>query len=372
MNVDPVVSNSNNIFSRNWIRINVTFALVLSLLADFFVPEQFLRDSKYYDQLISSSVTGFTGPINLIENIYSFIGVNASGLFLRILSTIIFIFNIYLISRFMELKFSKIPQYVIFSLSFLLIPFYGSGYSKELIVAITNVLIILILNKYKYFQYLYIPFLSTLIGVLLRPYYFLTLFFFIIIYQIFKHFRSLLTRILILHLLFSTLMTLEYKSKMVLSSTGYDLLNIRLNAQSVLGIAARSNIEHSAYDGNFFHNVTVFTQITKSMIFPYEEFTLSPYIILASGVNAMVWVIILKCLTVQFSKTKNMIYHIAIFLLSFTLTAQIFEVDAGSFVRHFFPYLAFGAIILGLDRNKYFVLKNSKTILRNSNRKIDN
>jgi hypothetical protein len=86
----------------------------------------------------------------------------------------------------------------------------------------------------------------------------------------------------------------------------------------------------------------------------------------------MVWVILLKCLTVQFSKTKNMIYHIAIFLLSFTLTAQIFEVDAGSFVRHFFPYLAFGAIILGLDRNKYFLLKNSKTILRNSNRKIDN
>jgi hypothetical protein len=372
MNVDPVLSNSNNIFSRNWLRINVTFALMLSLLADFFVPEQFLRDSKYYDQLISSSVTGYTGPINLIENTYSFIGVNTSGLFLRIFSTIIFIFNIYLISRFMQLKFSKIPQYMIVSASFLLIPFYGSGYSKELIVVIANIIIILILNKYKYFEYLYIPILSTSIGLTLRPYYLLTLLFFIIIYQIFKYFRSLLTRILILHLLFSTLITLEYKFKIVLTSTGYDLLNIRLNAQSVLGIAARSNIEHSAYNGNFFHNMTSFTQITESMIFPYNEFTLSPYIIFASGINTMVWVILLKCLTVQFSKTKNMTYHIAIFLLSFTLTAEIFEVDAGSFVRHFFPYLAFGAIIIGLDRNRHLLLKNSNTILRNSNRRINN
>jgi hypothetical protein len=367
-----VVSKSNNFFSRNWFRINASFALLLSLLANFFVPEQFLRDSTYYDQLISSSVTGYTGPVNLIEKIYAFIGVNASGLFLRIFSTIIFIINIYLISRFMQLKFSKIPQYVIFSFSFLLIPFYGSGYSKELIVAIANIIIILILNIYKYFEHLYIPILSTFIGLTLRPYYFLTLLFFIIIYQIFKYFRSSLTRILILHLLFSTLITLEYKFKIVLTSTGYDLLNIRLNAQSVLGIAARSNIEHSAYNGNFFHNVTVFTQITKSMIFPYDEFTLSPYIILASGINTMVWVILLKCLTVQFSKTKNMIYHIAIFLLSFTLTAEIFEVDAGSFVRHFFPYLAFGAIIMGLDRNKYLRLNKSNTISRNSNRRIDN
>jgi len=167
-------------------------------------------------------------------------------------------------------------------------------------------------------------------------------------------------------------MTLEYKSKMILTSTGYDLLNIRLNAQSVLGIAARSNIEHRAYNGNFFHNVTVFTQITKSMIFPYDKFTLSPYIILASGINTIVWVILLKCLTVQFSKNKSMIYHIAIFLLSFTLTAEIFELDAGSFVRHFFPYLAFGAIIIGLDRNRHLLLKNSNTILRNSNRRINN
>jgi hypothetical protein len=108
------------------------------------------------------------------------------------------------------------------------------------------------------------------------------------------------------------------------------------------------------------------------MIFPYDEFTLSPYIIFASGINAMVWVILLKCLTVQFSKTKNMTYHIAIFLLSFTLTAEIFELDAGSFVRHFFPYLAFGAIIIGLDRNRHLPLKNSNTILRNSNRRINN
>ena len=367
-----MVSKSNNFFSRNWLRINATFALLLSLFANFFVPEQFLRDSKYYDQLISSSVTGYTGPINLIENIYSFIGVNASGLFLRILSTIIFIFNVYLISRFMQLKFSTIPQYVIFSFSFLLIPFYGSGYSKELIVAIANIIILLILNKYKYFQYLYIPFLSTLIGLTLRPYYLLTLLFFVIIYQIFKYVKFSFNRVLILHLLFSTLMTLEYNFKLVLTSTGYDLLNIRLNAQSVLGIAARSNIEHSAYNGNFLHNVTVFTQITKSMIFPYDEFTSSPYIILAFGINTMVWIILLKCLTVQFSKTKNMIYHIAIFLLSFTLTAEIFEVDAGSFVRHFFPYLAFGSIIIGLDRNKNLLHKNSNTILRNSNRRVDN
>lgn len=367
-----MVSKSNNFFSRNWLRINASFALLLSLLADFFVPEQFLRDSTYYDQLISSSVTGYTGPINLIEKTYAFFGVNASGLFLRILSTIIFIFNIYLISRFMQLKFSKISQYVIFSSSFLLIPFYGSGYSKELIVVIANIIIILILNIYKYFEYLYIPILSTSIGLTLRPYYLLTLLFFIIIYQIFKYFRSSLTRILILHLLFSTLITFEYKFKIVFTSTGYDLLNIRLNAQSVLGIAARSNIEHSAYNGNFFHNMTVFTQITKSMIFPYNEFTLSPYIILASGINTMVWVILLKCLTAQFSKTKNMIYHTAMFLLSFTLTAEIFEVDAGSFVRHFFPYLAFGAIIMGLDRNKHLRLNKSNTISRNSNRRIDN
>ena len=75
-------------------------------------------------------------------------------------------------------------------------------------------------------------------------------------------------------------------------------------------------------------------------------------------------VILLKCLTVQFSKTKNMIYHIAIFLLSFTLTAEIFEVDAGSFVRHFFPYLAFGSIIIGLDRNKHLHKQTTHTHTR--------
>lgn len=100
MIVAMMLKNESLRFSQLWVAINSLLAVVLSFVSVSIVPEQFLRDSSYFDQILSSSVSGFSGPVSLIGEIYSFIGVHTPGVTLRLVSTAIFIINVQLFFRY--------------------------------------------------------------------------------------------------------------------------------------------------------------------------------------------------------------------------------------------------------------------------------
>lgn len=341
-----MLKNHNLKLSQIWVGINSLLALVLTIISDFIVPEQFLRDSNYFDQVLSSSISGFSGPVSLIGSIYSFIGVRTPGITLRLISATIFIINVRLMFRCFDLQLEKKSQYFITTLCFLLIPFYGSGYSKELLVAIANILILSSLYRFKNILFLYFPMVSILIAITLRPYYLMTLLFFFTVYFIIIFIKTFIGRILCVVLILCAIVTVEYRTKLILKFTSIDILNIRTNSQSALRIMARSQIEQVEPTGNFLHNLFALVRLIWSMILPYSGVAILPYIVVALGINLAVWVIVLKSLSVARIHNKSTVLATASFIVAFTMTATFFEVDAGSFVRHFFPYLPLGVIIL--------------------------
>lgn len=332
--------------SQFWVGLNSFLAIVLSVVSGSIVPEQFLRDSSYFDQILSSSVSGFSGPVSLIGSIYSFIGIHTPGVTLRLVSAGIFIVNVHIIFKYFDLKLERKTQYFTTSLCFLLIPFYGSGYSKELLVAIANISILGLLYRFESIRFLYFPLVSILIALTLRPYYLLTLLFFAIMFLTLNHIRTVAGRITFIVLILSTVITAEYHTRLILEISGFNILNVRATSQSVLEIAARSQIEQVELTGSFLHNLLAVLQVIRSMIFPYSELDSSLYLVAAFGINLVVWGIVVKSLSVVASRDGATTKALASFILAFVMTATFFEVDAGSFVRHFFPYLPLGVIIL--------------------------
>lgn len=341
-----MLKNDSLRFSQLWVAINSLLAVVLSFVSVSIVPEQFLRDSSYFDQILSSSISGFSGPVSLIGGIYSFIGVHTPGVTLRLVSTAIFITNVHLFFRYFELQVNKRSQYFLISLCFLLIPFYGSGYSKELLVAIANILLMCLLYRVKQIQFLYFPLISILIAMTLRPYYLMTLLFFFFVYFILTYVPSVVVRITCIVFVLSGIITAEYHTKLILTYTGFNILTVRTNSQSVLKIAARSQIEQVEPTGNFLSNLIAILQVIKSMIFPYDSVSLSPYLLAAFGMNVVVWGIVIMSLRMAVSRNNSTMLTIASFILAFVMTATFFEVDAGSFIRHFYPFLPLGVLIL--------------------------
>ncbi len=347
-----VLNKKSPLSTKLWIGINSILAISLSFISGVVIPEQFLRDSVYYDELLSSSISGFSGPVTLIGKIYSFIGVNAPGITLRLVSTIIFILNAYLIFNYFELKIIRKSQYFLVALSFVLIPFYGSGYSKELLVAITNIVMVTLAYRFKKAELAIFPIISIFIGLTLRPYYFLTLIYFIFVYFTLKNIRNTLGRLFSILVSLSGLITFEFHTNFIFRSTGFEILNVRSNSQSILKIAARSQIEAVDTNGNFLHNFFAVIQVIRSMILPYNDFFLSPYQLAALGINAAVWMIVVRCLQLLVNQENSRNLPVASFILAFVMTATFFEVDAGSFLRHFYPFMPLGAIILQSRRDK--------------------
>ena len=347
-----MLKNNDLKLSQIWVGINSFLALAFTIISDFIVPEQFLRDSNYFDQILSSSISGFSGPVSLIGSIYSFIGVRTPGITLRLISAAIFIMNVRLMFRYFDLELEKKSQYFITTLCFLLIPFYGSGYSKELLVATANILILGFLYRFKSILFLYFPLVSILIAITLRPYYLMTILFFFTVYFILIYIKTVIGRISCIVLILSAIVTTEYHTKLILKFSGVDILNIRTNSQSALKIAARSQIEQVEPTGNFLHNLLALVQLIRSMILPYSGVTPSSYIVVAFGINLAIWGIVFKSLRVQRIHNSTTMLATASFIVAFTMTATFFEVDAGSFVRHFFPYLPLGVIILQASSKK--------------------
>jgi len=358
-----MMTNKNKISPNLWISLNSIIVMAFCFIPGAIIPNQFLRDSLYYHAILSSSISGFSGPVNLIGAIYAFIGINAPGLILQLVSTAIFIVNAYLIYKIFELQFVRISQYFASAFSLVLIPFYASGYSKELLVALTNITILLLVYKIKRIEFLAFPLISILIGLMLRPYYFLTLIFFIFVFLIIKYVRNFLLRLICIIFLLSSLITFEFHTKFLQKVTGFDILNVRSNSQTILKLAARSQIEHVETNGNFLHNSFSVVQIIWSMIFPYNEISLTPYVLGVLGINLLVWVIVFRSLQLKVCQDNSRNLPIASFIIAFSMTGTFFEVDAGSFLRHFYPFMPLGAIILQSTRSRYgaMLLKNAST-----------
>ena len=116
--------------------IEVFASFLLTAFSDKFLPDQFLRDSRYFEMRINSNITGYKDSFQVIVDLYSNLGITQASFGLRILEWLIF-FLALLQCRSRAKSFNRETAVFVLSSSYLFfIPFYGSLFTKELLVVI--------------------------------------------------------------------------------------------------------------------------------------------------------------------------------------------------------------------------------------------
>ena len=331
--------------------IQVFASFLLTAFSDNFLPDQFLRDSRYFEMRINSNITGYKDSFQVIVDLYSNLGITQASLGLRILEWLIF-FLALLQCRSRAKSFNRETAVFVLSSSYLFfIPFYGSLFTKELLVVI-------LLNFYfllkklvgpKYNLVLLIS-LQLAIVILLRKYYILTLgfmFVFMIVKQRLYKFRFLFPILLI-----SLLATIDARTQIFTRITSFEIFQIRNQTNEGLRIIARSRINQSNLSINPFENLQTFAEVMAQVVFPFQLLSFSLY-----SISTFLAVLVIGyALCSQYLLAKeSMDEPEAIFLFAFFSTALIFEPDLGSYVRHGFVYIPLAISLLHkLSSNSVF------------------
>jgi hypothetical protein len=323
-------------------------SFLLTSFADSFLPEQFLRDSTYFEQRIKSNVTGYKDSFQVIVDIYSNLGITQASVSLRMLQWLVF-FVALLQCRSRAKSFNRETAVFILSSFYLfLIPFYGSLFTKEL-------LIVILLNAYfvlkkllgpKYNLILLIS-LQLVIIILLRKYYLLTLGF-MFVFMIAKQ-RLYKFRFLFPILLISLLATIDARTQILTRITSFEIFQIRNQTNEGLRIVARSRIDQSNLSINLFENLQTFAEVMAQVVFPFQILSFSLYSIFAFvAVLVIGYALCSQYLLAKESRDEPE----AIFLFAFFSTALIFEPDLGSYVRHGFVYILLAISLLHKQSSK--------------------
>ena len=322
--------------------MEVFASFILTAFSHRFLPEQFLRDSTYFEQRINSNVTGYKDSFQVIVDLYSNLGITQASFSLRILGWLLFFVTL-LQCRSRAKSFNReTAVFVLSSFYLFLIPFYGSLFTKE-------ILVVILLNTYfllkklvgpKYNLILLIS-LQLAIIILLRKYYILTLgfmFAFMIVKQRLYKFRFLFPILLI-----SPLATIDARTQIFTQITNFEIFQIRSQTNEGLRIVARSRINQSNLSINPFENLQTFAEVMAQVVFPFQLLSFSLYSI-ATFLAALVisYALCNQYLLAKESRDEPE----AIFLFAFFSTALIFEPDLGSYVRHGFVYIPFAISLL--------------------------
>jgi hypothetical protein len=313
-------------------------SLLMSLTAQRWLPERFLRDSSLVNERVFGSVSGYTDTFSIVAELYDFLAIFLNSNFLAFFQWSICIVPLLLISKIAIQPYSDFKTRIIAGVYILLIPFYVSSYSKEIIVILGVNFVLLFFWKFKNEKYRVIIFAFTLIILsALRPYYILTLFLTLV-------FVGILWRInwkwlpVALVISATTIFTFESITKLIDSISKVNILNLRFEVQNRTPVQVNSSIYAEIYGSSFLKNLFINIKVLKSIIFPFEFNEISLYII---GATAITWILIYALLTQTWTYRWEFLSTrlLRSFLFCYLLVALIFEPDVGSFNRHSFAWL---------------------------------
>lgn len=313
------------------------FSLVsffLTVFSDTFLPEQFLRDSRYFEMRINSKITGYEDSFQSVITLYSIMGIQRASLGLKIAEWGIF-FVALLISRKISNIRKNSKAILFFSIFYLLLlPFYGSLFTKEILIVLllTFYLILTIVIKDKHKLLILLGF-EILTVLFLRKYYVITIAF-TIFYFLIGRFRN---RFSILYpiILISIFSTLNNRTGVLTSISGVDVFQIRNITNEGLKIVARSRIEQNPPSGNFISNFLGIMHVVQQILVPYQLLNANAYSLFTFLTVLIVNFILMWSYLTNFRKHPD---PESCFLYAFFSTALIFEPDLGSYVRHGFIF----------------------------------
>lgn len=346
-----VVKRLHFAFTRTLFIVSSVVSFFLTIFSNEFLPEQFLRDSSYFEMRINSAVSGYTDSFQTMANLYSAIGIVEATLGLKILEWLIFYLAL-LLSRHVAKIGKNSSQLAFFSTFYLmLLPFYGSLFTKELLIVIF-LTIYLVIRKYlkpKYRLFLILVF-EIAVSIYLRQYYVITIAF-TILYFIVGRYRN---RFSILYplVIISLFSTINYRTGFVTNLAGVDVFQIRNLTNEGLKIVARSRIDQHPPSGNLIHNMFSTLHVMQQIVFPYELLRADIYAFFTFFTVISVNLILLTYYIIKIGKTPT---PEASFLFAFFSTALIFEPDLGSYVRHGFVFTLISITQLNNRKKNHFL-----------------
>lgn len=343
MKLEDNAQNSPNQGLNLLFYIGSITSFFLTAFSDSFLPEQFLRDSNYFEQRINSNVTGYKDSFQVLVNLYTSLGITQASVSLRILEWSLFFTALLMCRSRVKSLGSEILIFVLSCFYLILLPFYGSLFTKEfLIIVILNIYLLLKRFMGPKYELLLLILMQLAIIILLRKYYLLTLgfmFFYILINQ-----RLFKLRILFPVIIISFLATIDARTNILSRFTNIEIFQIRNITNDNLEIVARSRINQSTLSKNPIENLQTFTEVLQQVLLPFQLFSLSLY----SLFTILMVIVISFALCSQYLIMKEATNSPeSIFLFAFFSTALIFEPDLGSYVRHGFVYILLTISLIG-------------------------
>lgn len=330
--------------SQHLYKVTLPLSLILTGLSSRILPEQYFRDSNYLLDRSKSSIAGISDSYQVIINVYAIFGMSDHTVYLSLVQWVLFASLISLARRGRYRSHIGVNLISIFYL--LLIPFYGSMLTKELLIGIL-VLVVLISNQRikasPNKRFLIYCILFTIISLTIRQYYFITLATFILLRLMYLNKRNAL--IISLGLIVPIMASLNSKFSIFSRLAGVNIFLVRNQVEALLPIKPRTTIFQSDYSVNPLTNLSIYFKVLQQMFLPWQ-------IVQGSTYNKVTFLTIMFLTGIiigilHFIVTANTNTPEFLLILAYFLVSTIFEPDLGSFLRHTFPLLPI--LVYGLN-----------------------
>jgi hypothetical protein len=324
--------------------VAANISALLTIFSDNFVPEQFTRDSKYIQSRMESSVTGYDDSFQFMVDFYTNFGISKPNSFLRLAEWLIF-FSVLMFARSFYKEHKKNFKLTLIGVFYLLlIPFYGSLFTKEIFMSILLGCFLLARKYSKKHDFLAYLVLIVFFAITIRNYYFLTLIFFLLYSTKDSRWKKSFWDFLLPIILLSVTSTIENATSISSKLTGSNIFAIRLETQSGFRLQVNSLIHQDPLGTSILGNFWNYSKVAFDFLFPWRILEPNVY-----SLVVFLIVITLVAITVYpyLSRIRSSSFD-AIFLWSYFSVGLIFEPDLGSFVRHTFPFLPIALLANGL------------------------
>ena len=331
----------------------------LSLTAQRWLPEQFLRDSSLFNERLSGSITGYSDTFSIVSNLYGVLSISLNSTLLSVFQWGFSVLPLILLNRIVNNPYENMRTTLIAGLYLMLIPVYLSSYSKEFLVVLSVNLILLLFWKYKSEAQRVFSFVAVLLSLtIIRQYYFLTLFLTLILVGVVWRIKSKWVPFLLVFAA-TIIFTFEAFTRIGISILGINILDLRFNAINNSPVIANSSIYAEVYDTSILGNLWINIKVISSIVIPFQLSQINLYTLVATSIT---WLLIYSYYSQIMSSRSDVLSlrMLSSFLFSYLLVALIFEPDVGSFNRHSFPWLPL-ILILSSTRRNYAERNVSKT-----------
>jgi hypothetical protein len=336
-------------------RLSDTFTLVLvgvitlplTILSQYWLPSQFLRDNTYYGSRLNSNTTGYDDSFNLVTSFYRLTNLENQRFLIAAFQWLLCVLCIFLLKMKIPNIFESRKSLMIACIFMLLVPFYFGFYTKEVIIIVSFLVFLILFNVNNKEKTNILLFIICFLPLgLLRPYKLIILFICISILS--WAWRAGRIQILFLPILLTSLiLTVEAWTGLVLKTTGTNLLNLRYQLVTQSPYLANSTIEPSIFTVSFFRNSLDLFKVFFEIAFP---FTTNVSIYTFFGILLAISAVFILSET-SFAKPADTLLtrFFKGLILAYLAVALIFEPDVGSFLRHTSPYLLIVLLIRGLS-----------------------